>query len=331
VAIETITASRADLSYTFKTPGTFYVTITGSDNCSKNESPKTRVDVYPLPLPLFDADLKSGCKSITVNFTNQTADVPLAPASSLSYVWDFGDGTQVAGFNPPAHQYNAAGSPYNVTLTATNPATGCINVLVKSAFIVVNTQPATEFAARPDSINIIPNYQFQFVDQTTGSPVTWSWAFGDGTTSSTQNSNHTYADTGIYKVTLTTINSAGCDSTITHNVRITGTPGQLFLPNAFEPDGLYPELRTFMAKGSGILTWHMAIYNNYSQLIWETTKLNDQGQPVDGWDGRIKGKPAPQGVYVWQITAKFINGTKWEGNVIENSSPKRVGVVHLIR
>ncbi|MDP9049094.1 MAG: gliding motility-associated C-terminal domain-containing protein, partial [Bacteroidota bacterium] len=142
----------------------------------------------------------------------------------------------------------------------------------------------------------------------------------------------TYADTGIYKVTLTVTSQQGCDSTVSHHVRINGVPGQLFLPNAFEPAGSSTQLRIFMAKGSGIREWHMQIFNNYSQLVWETTKLNEKGAPIDGWDGTFNGKPAPQGVYIWQVSATFINGTEWKGNSYNNTSlPRRTGVIHLIR
>jgi len=105
----------------------------------------------------------------------------------------------------------------------------------------------------------------------------------------------------------------------------------LFLPNAFEPDGNTTALQTFMAKGTGIKEWHMQIFNNYSQLIWETTKLDSNGAPIEGWDGTFKGVPMPQGAYVWQASATFINGSQWKGNVINNSLPKRTGVIHLIR
>ncbi|MGZ3873841.1 MAG: PKD domain-containing protein, partial [Mucilaginibacter sp.] len=326
-----ITAGTANLPYTFTRVGTFYVTISGSDNCAQSESPRTRVDVYPIPQPNFDADVRTGCSKITVNFTNLTTSTATAPASSLTYVWDFGDFSQSFAFTPPPHTYTKSRSPYTVTLTATNPATGCTNVMMKKTFIVVNSPPGTEFTARPDTITSIPNYHFSFVDETTASPVKWRWTLGDGSTSTLPNPEHTYADTGYYKVTLTTTNAEGCDSTMVHHVRINGVPGQLFLPNAFMPTSATTELRTFMAKGSGMRQWHMQIFNNYGQLIWETTKLDEKGAPVDGWDGTFKGVPVQQGVYVWQVSATFINGTEWKGMSYNNSLPRRTGVIHLIR
>jgi PKD repeat protein len=333
VIIDRRQAGAAPLPYTFSTPGTFYVDITATNSCSiETSAPDYRIDVYGLPSPQFTADVTTGCKNVIVSFTNQTPDDPNAQARSLLYDWDFGDGSpHEFTFTPPPHTYNFKNSPFTVTLTATNLATNCSNIISKTDYINITAPPATEFTEKPDSVTSIPNYRFLFIDETTGGPTSWNWSFGDGQSSTSQNPGHTYADTGLYKVTLTTASAMGCDSTIVHHVRITGIPGQLFLPNAFEPTSGTTELRTFMAKGSGIKEWHMQIFNNFSQLVWETTKLDAKGAPVDGWDGTFNGVLAPQGVYIWQVSATFINGTEWKGNVINNSLPKRAGVIHLIR
>jgi hypothetical protein len=321
------------LPYTFNTPGTYYVTVTAMNSCATAESnPPIRVDIFPPPLPAFTADLTSGCRNVLVTFTNTTPNDANTQAASMFYDWDFGDGSpHASGFTPPPHSYSSKNSPFTVTLSATNSATGCTNSVSKINYIIITPPPGAEFTEKPDSVTVIPNYSFSFIDKTTGIPKYWNWNFGDRQVSTTQNPYHTYQDTGLYKVTLTTISQLGCDSTISHYVRVTGTPGQVFLPNAFQPDGASIELRTYMAKGSGMKEWHMQIFNNYAQCIWETRKLDDKGAPVEGWDGTYKGSPMPQGVYVWQITARFINGTDWKGNVIKKSVPSVTGVIHLIR
>lgn len=51
-----------------------------------------------------------------------------------------------------------------------------------------------------------------FTDHSTGA-VSYSWDFGDGSTSTTQSPSHTYSAIGIYTVSLTVTNSHGCTAT----------------------------------------------------------------------------------------------------------------------
>ncbi len=53
-----------------------------------------------------------------------------------------------------------------------------------------------------------------FTDLSTGSPASWSWAFGDGGTSTAQNPSHTYTAAGTYNVQLTATNACGSDAEV---------------------------------------------------------------------------------------------------------------------
>ena len=72
------------------------------------------------------------------------------------------------------------------------------------------------FASYPDSnnTNII-----NFTDLSAGNPTSWTWNFGDGSSSTSQNPSHTYAASGTYSVTLS-ISSANCSDSITQSVVI---------------------------------------------------------------------------------------------------------------
>jgi hypothetical protein len=56
-----------------------------------------------------------------------------------------------------------------------------------------------------------------FTDTSTGSPTSWLWTFGDGSTSATQNPSHSYASAGTYSVVLQATNATGSNST-SHNI-----------------------------------------------------------------------------------------------------------------
>jgi len=63
-----------------------------------------------------------------------------------------------------------------------------------------------------------------FTDQSSGSPVAWTWTFGDGTSSTTKNPSHLYSSPGSYTVTLLVRNSAGETSTKTAAIVVTPQP-----------------------------------------------------------------------------------------------------------
>ena len=67
--------------------------------------------------------------------------------------------------------------------------------------------------------NIFANI-VDFTDNSTGSPVSYAWDFGDGNTSAIQNPSHTYNNTGPYVVCLTVTNAAGCSSTYCQTINI---------------------------------------------------------------------------------------------------------------
>ncbi|MFI5157607.1 MAG: PKD domain-containing protein [Sphingobacteriales bacterium] len=327
--IEQPIAGTANLPYIFTATGSYSVSITAANNCSPQgiESAKIAITVYPVPQPTFAASIDCAA---TVSFLNTTTQNGTTPSGSLSYSWNFGDGSASDyGFTPKPHYYNFKKSPFTVTLTATNTVTGCADSTKQT--VNINAPLIAQFKEQPDSVITIPNYEFSFIDESTGPPSSWAWNFGDGTTSTVHNPEHRYSDTGYYQVRLIISNNGSCTSSVTHIVRVTGTPGQLFLPNAFMPTGSAYDLRLFMAKGSGIKTWELQIFNNYGQLLWETNKLDSKGSPVEGWDGTFRGVLMQQGAYIWQASATFINGSVWKGMSYNNSPLKRTGTVNLIR
>ncbi|QQL50898.1 PKD-like domain-containing protein [Mucilaginibacter ginkgonis] len=325
-----VTTSSGVVTHTFTKGGTYAVVLHASNGCTADAAaaPIT-INVLYQPTVAFTPDIATGCKSLKVHFRNATTDPSTSELQDLKYDWDFGDGSPHSSEINPTHVYDYKHSPYTVTLTATN-ATGCPATLSKEQLIVVHSSAITDFVARPDSVINIPDYHFAFNDLSTGDPVSWKWNFGDGSTSTQRNPEHTYADTGLYKVTLTASNIY-CDSTKVHYVRITGVPGQVYLPNAFMPNSIHEDLRTFNIKGSGLKAWRLQIFNNYGQLLWETTKLDEKGRPTESWDGTFNGQPLPQGVYVWQATGTFINGNEWKGMSYNGSPPKHTGVIHLLK
>ena len=55
----------------------------------------------------------------------------------------------------------------------------------------------------------------------------------------------------------------------------------------------------------------MRIYNKWGQEIFQSTDMNE------GWDGKINGKTAPLGVYVYLVTYQLEGNESKEGEKFE--------------
>lgn len=78
-------------------------------------------------------------------------------------------------------------------------------------------------------------FSFQFTDMSFGGATTWEWTFGDGSTSNEQNPTHTYAEPGVYFVSLS-IAGEDCESTtamivlVGEDIGYNGACSALFMP-----------------------------------------------------------------------------------------------------
>lgn len=83
-----------------------------------------------------------------------------------------------------------------------------------------NAMPTADFGIAQDSVC---DGFVAFIDSSEGAPVSWSWTFGDGNTSTAQSPMHQYAASGTYNVTLLISNPNGTDS-IAQTISITVVP-----------------------------------------------------------------------------------------------------------
>ncbi|MCD8739587.1 PKD domain-containing protein [Mucilaginibacter roseus] len=318
---------RGNYTYRFMDAGSYTVSVVaGTIACGpQGESAQQPITIYAIPNVTFNAAVENCDNNLNYTFT-----ITGVTDANTRFSWDFGDGTPRSLEREPVHQYAQPGN-YNVTLTVTNQL-DCGNTVTRP--IAVSPPLLADFSVAPGLEIEVPNFHFSFRDESDGNVVSWQWDFGDNIgTSNQRNPEYTYPQSqiGSHVVTLIITDSKGCTSEKRRTVTISGTPGTLFLPNAFIPSNSSAVLQTFMARGAGIAKWRMQIFNKWGQLVWETDKLGANGEPIEGWDGTYKGSPAPQGAYVWQVSATFINGTEWKGMSYGNSPPKRNGVINLIR
>nr|WP_321405543.1 PKD domain-containing protein [uncultured Carboxylicivirga sp.] len=268
------------------------------------------IEYKSVPESGFTTSIDAGCYPLEVKFTNYTV-------GGSSFVWDFGDGT-TSSLRNPTYTYENPGE-YTVVLTVPGPDG---QDAVSTHIITVHDHPVANFSVTPEVV-WVPDDPIKCTDLSLDA-ATWLWEFGDGQTSNEQNPSHYYEQDGIYSITLTVENSFGCDNTyVANNVVEAKLAGFVIFPDAFapRPDGSTTggigerDDTIFKPKYRDVDNFQMQIFNRWGQLIFETNDIEI------GWDGRYKDKLAPQAVYVYKASGRYLNGVEF----------RKTGTVLLIR
>ncbi len=222
------TSNVLNPTHQFLTPGQYTVTLRGSTITTPCVRVSKTVKVNALPVPDFNFNA-SGCTA-EVNFTNTSTN-------STSWEWDFGDFTTTSSEKDPKHTYSAPGS-FNVTLNAISNK-GCEKSVTK--VVSTGTAPVAQFSpqasqdcAQPSLSGCAP-FNLSLTNLSFGGSSSISqttWDFGDGSTSNSYHTNHTYTSTGSFSLTLEVKNQDGCTSNLTRTVVVSNvTPVADFTVN----------------------------------------------------------------------------------------------------
>lgn len=285
-------------SITVNEGGAYTVNVLNNNGCDAISSP-VQVTVSPLPQISYTADRLGGCDPFTPQFINNTIT-----DANATYFWDFGDGT-TSTLSNPSHQYVGVGV-YTVTLQVTS-SFGCFAEFTYPDMITVSESPIADFTYLNEKGGGTDPLQFnstlRFIDQSIDA-AHWIWDFGDGFSSNDQNPLHTYSEAGEYRIKLTVLNQYDCPATREATVLVT----PFFIPNAFTPDGDGKNDAFFNINFEmNVASFELQVFNRWGQMVF---KSND---PAKGWRGEYSdGKPAAQGVYVYQYLITDHNNIEHE-------------------
>lgn len=200
---DSTTSTQASPSHTYTSPGVYTVSMTITDDlgCDAVVIQNDLVDIHNITAG-FSINDSSVCAGQGINFTD------LSAPGATAWAWDFGDSTTSSTQNP-IHAYATAGT-YTVQLIVTGD-NGCKDTLVQTNLVEVFALPTADFTSDTTGSCAAP-LDVQFTDLSANA-VSWSWDFGDGGTSTSQNPSYTYNTPGTYDVSLTVLNADGCSHT----------------------------------------------------------------------------------------------------------------------
>jgi hypothetical protein len=203
-----------------------------------------------------------------VQFMNQSQNV-------VSSMWNFGDPTSGANNTStlmnPMHCFRGGPATYTITLNCvfSNNSTG-----MATGTIILTADSAT-FSWTSAGNNMVA-----FTDQSGGNPVTWSWDFGDATTSTAQNPTHQYATSGNYNVHLIILTSYGCIDTTVQNVLASPSgiaDSQKNNPFSFYPNPSSSHLINIELQQQSSAPVELKIENVIGEIVFES-KISENGE-----------------------------------------------------
>jgi gliding motility-associated-like protein len=249
---------------------------------------------------------------------------PSVQNGGSTYVWT---STGNGKFNPnnfsfpvyyePGSSDVAAGQVLLTLNSVNNGACGNVSASIR---LYLKPSPKALFTLSGSTLTL-PNNTVQTNNQST-SAGSFTWTFGNGSTSYSANPLITYNEVGNYPITLIAENEYKCSDTTTQIVLVIS---DVVFPNAFTPNtngsngGTYNtgDLTNdvFYPFTGGVTEYQLMIFNRWGEQIFMSTDIKI------GWDGYFNGKPCQQDVYVWKANMTFFDGRTYS----------KAGTVTLLR
>ena len=327
------TTTLLNPTFIFTESGVYDVLLVATNPNGCRDSMMKTVYIRPFPKAGFAGDTLEGCAPLTVNFSDTSTYDFAGPGGITERVWDFGDGNFAYDDSTVTHTYLESGN-YTVTLTVQTDG-GCADSITYNNYVNVYSTPIADFTDK--KINS-KTFEFNNLSRNLHESTTYYWDFGDGTFSREKDPTHTFKADLFEKdhqfdVCLITQNKFGCGDTVCNAVYLDGY--LLYVPNAFTPDMTgVGEASYFLPKGNSFETYHLFIYDEWGNVIFESQKIDENGIPTEPWDGKHHKNETdlPMGAYVWMIEATYDDGTIWPGLYNDNTEKRQsFGTVTLLR
>ncbi|MCY7291499.1 MAG: gliding motility-associated C-terminal domain-containing protein, partial [Ferruginibacter sp.] len=273
-------------------------TLTGLSNLGCISNAVVNI-IVRLPIKILVSPNKAICGKSSTN---------LFAVGATSYVWSPAVGlssTTIA--NPVA-------SP-DTTTTYMVIGYDANNCFKDTGYVKITVHPIPAIELGPD-VTLSTGTIYPILPQTISGPIV-SWAWTPAINLSCTNCPNPFA-TVKFDITYRAVvkNIYGCTAIDTLRIHTLCKGSQVFVPNAFTPDG---DGRNDMlvVRSAGINAIRsFKIYSRWGELLFEKYNF-PPNNPTYGWDGKIKGQAGSAEVYVYILEVTCDNNEKlaFKGNI----------------
>lgn len=191
------TTSETTFTKTYLYNGKYTVVLKATNACGDNYY-FLPIGVCSKPVPAQKITL-SGCSTVEVDASDTR--------NGATYQWNFGNGVVLPEIPSPSpaisYTYPQNGS-YTITLKVMNK-NKCDSAIITSSVNIEGKSvvPNNKWSYTSDDL------EYHFSRETVVNATSYTWLFGDGTSSTEQNPEKVYDNPGVYEITLVAANDCG--------------------------------------------------------------------------------------------------------------------------
>jgi gliding motility-associated-like protein len=192
------------------------------------------------------------------------------------------------------------------TVSVVDTVTGCNG----TGTVTVLQSTVTAFAVADATTGSAP-FNVNFTDQSIGA-TTYTWTFGNGSASQSQNTSNTYLSAGNYTVVLTVSNGA-CIASDTLMISVLGTLGEI--PEIFTPNG---DGRNDVFYIDGLDAYPgsaLQIFNRWGNPVYTAKPYLNNWDATPNAAGKTGSGKLPVGTYYYLLELGDANNTIFKGYV----------------
>lgn len=245
----------------------------------------------------------------------------LVAGGAQNYTWLPNDGSLNTQIGPRVIAKPLATTNY--TVYGTNSA-NCFTPAGSSASLIIGVGDTLHVSLGLDTVHLQGGSQYTFTPSYNSPVAIWHWMpsaeFG---ANSIYNANPTISVKGNTCYSLEAVSDYGCKAYDTLCIVSFCQASQVFIPNAFTPDGDGIN-DYFYVSASGIKSVKtFRVFNRWGQVVFERSNFTPDPyksltpNALTRWDGKYRSVVSPTDVYVYTCEVECVNGTlfTYTGNV----------------